>query len=48
MNMIFDSSDLERSHLVLSSDAADVSPDATFDLLPDPGFAILGAENVKW
>ncbi len=45
MYVIFNPSDLKRSHLVLSSDAADVGPNAFFKLGEDPRFSILGAES---
>jgi hypothetical protein len=43
--MIFDPPDLERSHLVMSGDAADVGPNAIFDFRDNPWFTILGAES---
>ena len=45
MNVIFYSTHLKCSHLVLSGDAADVRSDARFDPQHDPGYAILGAES---
>src|SRR6266850_6333686 len=45
MNMIFDSSDLKGSHLVMSGDATDVGPNAIFDFFCEPRFPILGAER---
>ena len=45
MNVILDSSNLERSHLVKSRDAADVGPDAILDFRYNPRFPILRAEG---
>jgi hypothetical protein len=45
MNMIFDSSNLECNHLVMSGDAAYVSPNAIFDFGDNPRFPVLGAEG---
>src|SRR2546428_13923017 len=45
MNVIFDTADLERGHLVLSCDAAYVRPDASFDCRYNPRLAVLGAEG---
>ena len=35
----------QRLHVVLTGDAAEVRPDSLFDVLVDPGFAILSAED---
>src|SRR5262245_22525618 len=45
MNMIFDSAHLYSGHLDLSSNAADIFPDALFDFGLDIVPAILSAEN---
>ena len=43
--MILDAADLQGLHVILASDAAKVFPDALFDLLANPAFAVFGAEN---
>jgi len=43
--MVFDTTNLERGHLVLSPDPADVGPQTRFDLRQNPWFAILRAEG---
>ena len=43
--MIFDSSDLQCGHVVVSRNAADVGPDAIFDFRDNPGLPILSAES---
>ena len=43
--MIFDASNLKCNHLVMSGDAAYVSPNAIFDFGDNPRFPVLGAEG---
>ena len=45
MQMVLDAANLNRRHIILSSDAPDVFPDALFDAGMNPGMAIFGAED---
>jgi len=45
MNVIFYSADLNCRHFVLSRYATDISPNALFDFLGNPGLTIPGAER---
>jgi hypothetical protein len=47
VNVIFNSSDLNSSRLVMSGDTADVGPDAIFNFGCDPRFTIFGAKG-EW
>jgi hypothetical protein len=45
VNMIFDAADLQGLHVIPAGDAAKIFPDALFDILANPAFAVFGAEN---
>ena len=45
VNMILDAADLQGLHVILTGDAAKKFPDALLDILANPAFAVLGAEN---
>ena len=46
MNVIRDSADAERLHLILAGDAAEEGPEAFFHVIGNDGSTVLGAENV--
>ena len=44
VDMIFNSTDAQRLHVVVTGDSAEVGPDARLDVRSDPAFAVFGAE----